>query len=145
MEVLIPYVIMGFGAAATYPFAKALMIYLAARLLKFERPSYWKALFCVLMGVGVWLAVSTLLAVIAASLETGTMSEELALIIGIEVLFSIVFVPIAEAISLYFFQKEPVGRTIGAVVLGQVFAVVATLLLLALFAGLMFLLGFLEV
>lgn len=124
---------------AVYPFAKAFLMYFAIRMVKFQSHSYWKAFFCVLIGIGTTMAIQMIL--LGITLQPGrefdpntfAASNLNAMFLGL------FLVPIAEAISLLLFFKESLGKTLGAIVLTYMLAIALAVVLSLLFVALMFL------
>ena len=114
------------GIMAAYPFAKAGLLHLSTRLLKFQQRSYWKSFFSVLIGIGVSLLMSS---VCMAFLGSGFNPESMRTSTLLSMVLSLVLVPIAEAISVFLFLRQSVGKTIGAVILTHVFILVLLIVL----------------
>ena len=136
MILIIILILVGFAA---YPFAKAYLMYLAGRILKFRSLSYWKTFFCVLIGIGIMMMVQMIL--IGVTFRQGRIFDPQAIIesSNIGTLLSLVLVPIAEAISMFLFFRESLGKTLGAVTLTYIFIFVLIIVLFVLAVILKFL------
>jgi hypothetical protein len=138
---LVLFMLIGLVAIVVYPFAKAFLMYIAIRMLKFQNLSYWKALFCVLIGIGTMMAVQMILVGLALQPGQELDPDAIAGANLIAMLLSLILTPVAEAISLLLFFKESPGKTIGAIALTYLFAIALAIVLFLLFLALMFLVG----
>ncbi len=123
-------ILIGFAA---FPFIKAYIMYFATRLFKFQNLSYWKSFFCVLIGIGIMMAIQMIL--FGLIIQQGRAFDHQAMIEASmnSMLISLVLVPIAEALSLYLFFRESPGKTAGTIVLTYIF-IILLILILFLFA-----------
>ena len=112
------------GVMALYPFAKAYLMCVATRMLKFQSLSYWKAFFCVLIGIGATMAVQTILSGLAFQPGQQIDPEVLKGVNLIAMSLGLILTPIAEAVSLLLFFKESMGKTIGVTVLTNLFTII---------------------
>ena len=129
---IIFFILLIFGLMAVYPFAKAFLIYISTRLLKFHSPSYWKSFFCVLIGIGVTMAIQ----MVIMGLEFRSIDElDPKAFSGanfVTMMLGMILTPIAEAVSLILFFKESPGKTIGAVIITYLLAIVLLIALILL-------------
>jgi len=136
---IVIFLLIGLAIVAAYPFIKAFLIYYATRTMKFKKLSYWKSFFCVLIGIGIMTVIQMIIMGIAFQpghefnpdtiLESNTKTSLLGLFL----------VPIAEAISIYIFFKESIGKSLGALALTYLFAIALLIVLFIVFMVLMFL------
>jgi len=110
---------------AGYPFAKAGLIHVSARIVKLPNRSYWRALFSVLTGVGVAMAIQIVAFGIAMRASEGFEMDGIA---AANMLGAIIGIPIAflvETTALALFLKTSFWRSLGAVALSYVIGVAA--------------------
>ena len=132
---LLLFMIVVLATMVIFPFAKAGLLYGAIRILRFQVVSYWKSLFCVLIGLGALMAVEMVL--LGLSMQAGKEFDPQALqgAVAISLLLGLFLTPIAEFISLLLFFKESAGRTLGAIALHYLFCIVAGIVLFLCFVG----------
>ena len=108
----------------SYPFVKAYLLYLATRILKFKNLSYWKSLFCILIGIGVLMMIQMIFMGIAFQSQQEIDPQAIKESNAITIFFSFLFIPLAEGISIFLFFKESFWKTLGGLLLANVFMIV---------------------
>ena len=138
---MLTWLVVAFGMMAAYPFAKALLLHAAIRILKFQILSYWKAFMCVLIGIGATMAVQMVL--MGLTLQPGQEFDPDA-IAGtnlIAMFLGMLLTPIAEMVSVFLFFKESPGKTIGAIALHYLFFIASSMLIFVFIVAVTILLG----
>jgi hypothetical protein len=126
---LILFMILGLAIMVIAPFAKAGLLYLAIRIVKFRDVGYWRCLFCVLIGFGTFLAVEVMLIGFIVQSGQEFLDEMLAGFTLTFYLLVLMLVPVAEFIALLLFFKDSIGRTFGAVAIHYLFCIVAWIMM----------------
>jgi hypothetical protein len=135
------WVVLISGMMVAYPFAKAVLVWLAIRMVKFQNVSYWRSFYCVLIGIGATMAVQMIFLGIALQPERSLDPVEVSDVNSLAMFFGLLLAVVAETISLLLFFKEPLGKTIGAVALTHLLAIVLFVVLILSFAALAFLIA----
>jgi hypothetical protein len=125
--------LMALAMMVAYPFVKAFLIYIATRVMKFKKLSYWKSFFCVLIGIGIMMVIQTIF--LSLSLRPGHEFNPNTIMVSntIAMLLSLFLVPIAEATSMYLFFREPIGKILLGLVLTYLFVIALLIVLLIMF------------
>ena len=126
------------------PFAKAALLYLAIKAVKFRDVGYWRSFFCVLIGFGAIMAAQMVL--MGLSMQPGQEFDPEAIQGAnmLSMLLGLVVVPLAEFVALLLFFKQSVGRTVGAIALHYLFCVAACVVLFLIVFGIMMIIGLLT-
>jgi len=130
---LIAIVLLVFVGMCIYPFLKAALLHWAMAIVKFESKSYWRAFFCVLIGVGVTIMVQSIL--LSLSMRGRDTFDPLTIQKDslVSSLVGLALTPFAETIAVLFFFKESSGKVIGAVALHWLLCLATVVALIILF------------
>ena len=138
---LVLFMVLGLAIMVIAPFAKAGLLYVAIRVVKFRDIGYWRCFFCILIGFGATMAIEMVL--MGISIQPGQEFDPEAMqgIALISSLLGLIVAPIAEFIALLLFFKESIGRSAGAIAVHWLFCVVAGIVLVLGLVGISMIVG----